>query len=130
MGVLFLSSLVTGVFGREAQPVCEGYVFHLDQCYLKKDLGAMTVQQDAVTHVKASSNCAGYTPEIKDIDMSGTLVAKIRASDAKRCCALCDSTLACEGYVFHLDQCYLKRNFSFFFSPNAGAITRLRFGEM
>merc|ERR1712051_828179 len=73
---------------------CEGYVFHLDQCYLKKDLAATSYKQDATTHVKAPSSCAGYTPEIKDIDMSGTVLAKIRASDAKRCCALCDSTSA------------------------------------
>jgi len=111
----------------EERSDCEGYVFHLDQCYLKADLAATSFKQDAVTRVKAPPGCAGYSPEIVNIDMSGTLLAKLQAPEAERCCALCDAVLACEGYVFHLDECYLKRDLSFPTSKQ-GAITRLRLG--
>merc|ERR1712051_908833 len=64
------------------------------------------------TSVKVPSSCAGYSPEMQGIDFSGTLLAKLQASDAQLCCALCDSFAGCEGYVFHLDQCYLKKELS------------------
>lgn len=105
---------------------CDGYVFHLDQCYLKKNLGASSVKQFAITRVK--STCGGYAPPMPDVDMSGDLLAKLWASDMRQCCSLCDSTPGCEGYVFHLDQCYLKRGLA---SPSTkpGATTRLRYGS-
>lgn len=78
-----------------------------------------------MTPVKVPSSCAGYSPEVQGIDFSGTLLAKIQASDARRCCALCDSFAGCEGYVFHLDQCYLKKDLSHAI-PKFGAVTRLR----
>merc|ERR1711920_927868 len=105
---------------------CDGYVFHLDQCYLKKNLGAATAKLHAMTRVK--SICGGYAPPLPDIDMSGVLLAKLWAADMTRCCSLCDSTSGCEGYVFHLDQCYLKRGLA---SPSTkpGATTRLKYGN-
>merc|ERR1712242_115447 len=104
---------------------CEGYVFHLDQCYLKKDLSSKSFKQDAMTRVKAT--CAAYAPPMVDIDMSGCLLAKIPASDMTKCCSLCDSVSGCEGYVFHLDGCYLKKELS---SParKPGATSRLKLG--
>merc|ERR1711920_150498 len=105
---------------------CDGYVFHLDQCYLKKNLGASTIKLHAMTRVK--STCRGYAPPLPDIDMSGVLLAKLWAADMRQCCSLCDSTSGCEGYVFHLDQCYLKRSLA---SPSTkpGATTRLKYGN-
>merc|ERR1719343_729909 len=63
-----------------------------------------------------------------DVDMSGVLLAKLPAADMRECCSLCDATSGCEGYVFHLDQCYLKRGLA---SPSTkpGAITRLKYGN-
>lgn len=104
---------------------CEGYVFHLDQCYLKKDLGSRSFKQHAMTRVKAT--CAAYAPPMVDVDMSGTLLAKVQASDMMNCCLFCDLFPGCEGYVFHLDQCYLKKNLSLPASV-PGAITRLKYG--
>merc|ERR1712228_326881 len=82
-------------------------------------------KQDAMMRVKLSG-CLDFSPEMKDTDMSGTLLAKLQSSDSKRCCMLCDAFTGCEGYVFHLDQCYLKKDLS---SPSSkpGAITRLRY---
>lgn len=105
---------------------CDGYVFHLDQCYLKKNLGASTFKLHAMTRVKSA--CAGYAPPMPDVDMSGVLLAKLPAADMSQCCSLCDSTSGCEGYVFHLDQCYLKSGLA---SPSTkpGATTRLKYGS-
>jgi len=106
---------------------CEGYVFHLDQCYLKKDLGATSFKQHAVTSVKVTDSCSSYAPEMKDVDMSGTLLAKVQSADDKQCCAFCNAHADCAGYVFHLDHCYLKKDLSIP-NPKLGAVTRLRFG--
>jgi len=108
------------------QADCEGYVFHLDQCYLKKNLGATSAKPDAMTRLK--SICGAYAPPLPNVDMSGVLLAKLQASDMSKCCAMCDSTTGCEGYVFHLDQCYLKRGLA---SPSTkvGATTRLKYGS-
>lgn len=108
------------------QAECEGYVFHLDQCYLKKDLGAASSQEHAVARVKTPSNCEGYAPAMEDVDIGGILLSKIWSSTSARCCALCDAITECEGYVFHLDQCYLKKELGSP-TPKPNAITRLRY---
>lgn len=110
----------------DARADCEGYVFHLDQCYLKKNLEGFIYKEHAVTRLKSKSNCAGYTPEMTDVDISGTDLAKIQAPNLERCCALCDGWPGCEGYVFHLDQCYLKKDLG---TPlkKPGAVTRMKF---
>merc|ERR1712154_367039 len=102
-----------------------GYVFHLDQCYLKKNLLEGSFKEHAVTRVKLPSSCAGYTDEMKDVDMSGTILAKIQSPDRERCCALCNAVQGCGGFVFHLDQCYLKTDLSIP-SAKSGAVTRMR----
>jgi len=106
---------------------CEGYVFHLDQCYLKKDLAEAetSFKQDAMMSMKLSG-CLDFAQEMENTDVSGTLLAKIKSSDSKRCCMLCNAFTGCEGYVFHLDQCYLKKDLS---SPSRkpGAITRMKY---
>jgi len=102
---------------------CEGHVFHLDQCYLKKELGAKFFKEDAMTRVKGT--CEGFSPPLVDVDMSGELLAKVQASESRSCCTLCQSIDGCEGFVFHLDQCYLKKSLSSA-TAKASAVTRLR----
>jgi len=107
---------------------CEGYVFHLDQCYLKKDLGAESSKQLAVARVKTPPTCEGYAPPMVGVDISGTLLAKIQSSTPAWCCTLCDAFEGCEAYVFHLDQCYLKKDLHLaVVTLKPLAITRLRF---
>lgn len=104
---------------------CEGYVFHLDQCYLKQDLGSVSYKPLAMTRVKEQS-CAAYAPPLIDVDMSGDLLAVKHASGPKDCCALCNSVDRCEGFVQQGAQCLLKKNLG---SPSSrpGAVTRLRY---
>merc|ERR1719414_2206290 len=79
--------------------------------------------------VIGTDKCAKYTPEMKDVDISGELLGKIQSSDMTECCLMCDCWPGCEGYVFHLDQCYLKKDLG---KPQfkQGALTRIKFSSL
>lgn len=73
----------------------------------------------------ADNACAGYTRPVPNTDVDGVLLAKIWSPTVDHCCALCSQRSECEGYVFHLDQCYLKKNLGEF-SHKEGAMTRFK----
>merc|ERR1712012_661544 len=105
----------------------------------------MGYKQDAVTRIKLAGPgnalpalnqmsaileptqpvCVGYSAPQTDTDMSGDLIAKIQCHESGDCCSLCQARSDCEGFVFHLDQCYLKKNLTGM-SYKQDAITRLK----
>lgn len=57
-----------------------------------------------------NQTCSDFGAVQHDTDTSGELLAKIYAQSVDDCCALCSQRADCDGYVFHLDHCYLKKN--------------------
>merc|ERR1712045_771636 len=54
--------------------------------------------------------CAGYSEAQANTDIQGYHLASIWAPSSAHCCSLCDERSDCAGYVFHFEQCHLKKN--------------------
>lgn len=54
-----------------------------------------------------ASACAGYDTALADTDLAGSLLRTVPGG-REQCCAACDATPRCGGWVWVSDACYLK----------------------
>jgi len=73
-----------------------------------------------------SAQCsAEFDPEMRNTDMSGTLIGMKWANTSDDCCSLCTQENGCEGFAYAGDTCFLKNAFEGTYEQ-LDVVTRLR----